>query len=185
MIRNWPCCRPFSIAHCMRLILLRLKNSTEQLPTFWLRTCNCWKARLSTHGFKAKPSLSTSFKNHFAIWLWDSEVLHPGTRFDSVIKPKLAEASSYSATTILWTSSCSDLYSSLTVHFVTSDWNLQSLCLGRVYLPDSHTGQNIGEAVSDILSNWELSQDKLVATTYYEKWLKCCSSLLNPTVAAC
>ena len=81
------------------------------------------------------------------------------------MKPKLAEASYISATTDLWTSSSTDPYISLTVHFITNNWALKSFCLGTVYISTDHTGQNIAEAITDILDNWELPPDKLVATT--------------------
>ena len=42
---------------------------------------------------------------------------------------------------------------------------MQSFCLDTVPLFDDHTGQNIADTVIDVLSNWELKDENLVATT--------------------
>ena len=54
---------------------------------------------------------------------------------------------------------------SLTVHFVDREWSLRSFCLGTFPLYENHTGQNLSEAVTDALANWDLKPDQLVATT--------------------
>jgi len=54
---------------------------------------------------------------------------------------------------------------SFTVHFIDSDWILQSYCLDILPLFEDHTGENIAAALQDILENWSLSTDKLVAVT--------------------
>jgi len=54
---------------------------------------------------------------------------------------------------------------SFTVHFIDSDWILQSYCLDTLPLFEDHTGENIAAALQDILENWSLSTDKLVAVT--------------------
>ena len=52
-----------------------------------------------------------------------------------------------------------------TVHFSDKDWILQSFCVGTFPLYEDHTGQNIAEAVTDILNNCDMTSDQLVATT--------------------
>ena len=52
-----------------------------------------------------------------------------------------------------------------TVHFVNHNWELKSFCLETVLLFDDHTGVNIHESIADIMTNWQLSTDKLVVTT--------------------
>ena len=78
---------------------------------------------------------------------------------------KLKDAEFFAATTDLWTSGANHPYLSYTIHFITRDWSLESFCLDTVPLFEDHTGQNIGEAIQDILMNWNLSPDSLVATT--------------------
>ena len=84
---------------------------------------------------------------------------------ESKVKPVLAQAGSYSATTDLWTSGSCDPYITFTIHLIDEEWNLVSFCLETVPLYEDHTGQNIGEAVLDILENWDLDKDKIVAVT--------------------
>ena len=84
---------------------------------------------------------------------------------ESVVNPKLAEIEYFSATTDLWTSRATDPYLSYTVHFVDHNWNLKSFCLETVPLFDDYTGANISESIADIVTNWQLSTDKLVVTT--------------------
>ena len=65
----------------------------------------------------------------------------------------------------MWTSCAKHLYLSYTVHFIDGAWSLQSFLLDTVPLFEDHTGQNIAEAFQDILANWSLTPDNLVATT--------------------
>ena len=71
----------------------------------------------------------------------------------------------FAATTDLWTSAADHPYLSLTVHFISTNWELKSCCLDTVPLLSDHTGQNIVETLKDVLTNWNLDHDKLVATT--------------------
>ena len=84
---------------------------------------------------------------------------------DTIVKPKLTEIMYFAATTDLWTSRANHPYLSLTVHFVTSSWDLQAFTLETVPMFEDHTGQNIADAVVDILDNWNLEGSKLIATT--------------------
>ena len=84
---------------------------------------------------------------------------------ESVVDPKLAEVEYYSATTDLWTSRATYPYLSYTIHFVDRNWDLKSFCLETVPLFDDHTGANINESISDVMTNWHLSPDKLVVIT--------------------
>ena len=79
--------------------------------------------------------------------------------------PLLRDADFFSSTTDLWTSAVNEPYMTLTVHLIDKDWELQSFCLDTVPLFVDHTGKNIAEAFCDIFDNWQLSTDKLVATT--------------------
>ena len=65
----------------------------------------------------------------------------------------------------MWTSAATEPYMTLTVHFIDKTWNLQPFCLDIVPMFADHTGENIADAILDIFDNWQLSKDKLVATT--------------------
>ena len=90
-------------------------------------------------------------------------------RLFSEVKEKVVKAlrgtQYFAGTTDLWTSAGNHPYLSFTVHFVDMEWKLRSFCLDTVPLFDDHTGQNIADTITDILSNWELNSANLVATT--------------------
>ena len=69
------------------------------------------------------------------------------------------------ATTDLWTSAANHPYLSFTVHFINKDWKLQCFCLDTIPLFSDHTGQNIADAIQDILLNWNLESGNLLITT--------------------
>jgi len=82
-----------------------------------------------------------------------------------VVVPALKQAKFYAGTTDLWTSGACDPYMTFTIHFIDSNWDLRSFCLEATPLYADHTGQNIADAIVDILDNWELSTNGLIATT--------------------
>ena len=71
----------------------------------------------------------------------------------------------FAATTDLWSSGSCHPYLTLTVHFISTNWDLKSFCLDTAALYKDHTGHNIVDAISDIFENWNLGMKKLVATT--------------------
>ena len=81
------------------------------------------------------------------------------------VKQDLKQAEYFAATTDLWTSAADHPYLSLTVHFIDKNWELKSYCLDTVPLLIDHTDQNIAETLKDVLANWNLDHDKLIATT--------------------
>ena len=42
------------------------------------------------------------------------------------------------------------------MHYNDDNWQLKSFCLDTEPVLDDHTGQNLADAVQDILGNWEL-----------------------------
>ena len=84
---------------------------------------------------------------------------------ESIVKPAVQNAQYFSASTDLWTSCSNHPYLSFTIHFLTKDWELKSYCLDTIPLFEDHTGQNVADALQDILANWELKAESLVVTT--------------------
>ena len=84
---------------------------------------------------------------------------------DSVVRPKLEQTVYFSATTDLWTSANIIPYLTFTVHFIDCHWSLCSFCLETLPLFKDHTGENIADAICDVLSNWNLDPRNLIATT--------------------
>ena len=90
--------------------------------------------------------------------------MYENTRAQISLKMK-KEAHYFSATTDLWSSCTSDPYLSLTVHYVDTEWNLQSHCLQANYMPEDHTGEQLQDALSMAFDEWNLDSSKLVAVT--------------------
>ncbi len=77
----------------------------------------------------------------------------------------LATVPHFAATTDMWSSRSMEPYLSLTVHFISDDWVLQSHCLQTSYFPDDHTGEFLSAGLQEALDCWGLSVQKLVAIT--------------------
>ena len=77
----------------------------------------------------------------------------------------LKQISHYSLTTDLWTSCATEPYITVTLHYFNSEWDLNSVCLQTVALLKDDTGQNVVDCVTEILTDWKLNPEKLVATT--------------------
>ncbi|KAL1270899.1 hypothetical protein QQF64_029915 [Cirrhinus molitorella] len=57
----------------------------------------------------------------------------------------------------MWSSSNMTPYMSLTIHYITADWTLQSKCLETRYIPEHHT--------ADVLAEAELDESKMACIT--------------------
>ena len=71
----------------------------------------------------------------------------------------------FSATTDMWSSHGMKPYMGFTVHHIDNDWRLQSHPLGTLFVPESHTGDVLGQAMLGTLSDWKLSSDNQVCLT--------------------
>ena len=108
------------------------------------------------------PKYKVPSRKHFV----DSEI----PKLFSEVKCKMLyclsdHAEYFAATTDLWTSAANHPYLSFTVHFIDKDWKLQCFCLDTIPLFSGHTGQNIADAIQDILLNWNLEADNLLINT--------------------
>ncbi|XP_077061931.1 plexin domain-containing protein 1 isoform X3 [Siphateles boraxobius] len=56
-------------------------------------------------------------------------------------------------------------YMSLTIHYITADWTLQSKCLETRYIPQNHTANVLAEALQFALADWELDERKMACIT--------------------
>lgn len=90
--------------------------------------------------------------------------LYERTREQIAAKVK-KESQYFSATTDLWSSCTSDPYLCLTIHYIDSEWNLQSHCLQANYMPEDHTGEHLQDALTTSFTEWGVDSTKLVAIT--------------------
>ena len=110
--------------------------------------------------------LNPRYHLHSTRYFSDYEIPHMYSHVKgNVVVPKLKETTFFSATTEMWTSAVNDSYMTITILFISSDWELNSLCMETVSLFADHTGQNIADAILDILENRNFSRDNLVSTT--------------------
>lgn len=77
----------------------------------------------------------------------------------------LKDAQCVSLTTDAWSSSTMEPFLSLTVHYITPTWNLQSFCLRTIYLPQSHTGENIAAMLRNVLREYNIQLENCVSIT--------------------
>jgi len=78
---------------------------------------------------------------------------------------ELKQVKFFSATTDMWSSVGLKPYMSYTVHFIDSHWSLRTRCLQTHFFPESHTGQNIAEAMKSALEAWDLKAENQVCLT--------------------
>ena len=80
------------------------------------------------------------------------------------VKEMLKTARFLCITTDLWTAAHSNrAYLCLTCHGIDSNWQLCSFCLATKELPVAHTAENIGEKIEEILDEWNIDKDMIVA----------------------
>ncbi|XP_065138382.2 E3 SUMO-protein ligase ZBED1-like [Paramisgurnus dabryanus] len=83
----------------------------------------------------------------------------------ATLETDLATVHHFAATTDLWSSRTMEPYLSLTVHFISEEWVLQSHCLQTSYFPNDHTGEFLAAGLKEAFDSWGLSEQKLVAIT--------------------
>ena len=59
-------------------------------------------------------------------------------------------------TTDIWTSAATEGYISLTCHYISSKWALESCCLGTVAFSEQHTADNIAEKLTALTERFSL-----------------------------
>lgn len=114
---------------------------------------------------------------------------------DDVVKPQLHACLNKwggAVTTDMWTESYTQTsYITVTVHYITDEWVLMERVLAtREFSPDlRHTGENINQAVSSILAEFEVDANKVVCVTDRganvlaamkdRKHISCCDHMIN------
>ena len=81
------------------------------------------------------------------------------------MKKEIASVQYFVATTDLWSSVGLCPYMNYTIHFIDNNWRLSNRCLETHFLPQSHTGENLADAMIETLRAWELSEANQVCIT--------------------
>ena len=73
------------------------------------------------------------------------------------------DSPSVSLTTDIWTSRVQQAYLTVTVHFITEQWVMESKVLLTREMPERHTGINIAERLKEAVREWHITPEKVVA----------------------
>ena len=79
------------------------------------------------------------------------------------VQQTLQAANYISITSDMWNSLANDAYISLTSHFISGEWNMESVCLGTMPVSVRHTGDNISPWIEEIQGNFGISTQKVVS----------------------
>lgn len=77
----------------------------------------------------------------------------------------LKTATTFAATTDMWSSHGMTPYMGYSIHFIDDDWTLQHIDLGTSFMPEDHTADNLKEAMGDMLEQWGLKASNQVCIT--------------------
>lgn len=115
--------------------------------------------QLIDHAFKSRYVLPS--RNIF------SDTTIPQLYNDTKAKmlSEIRSVNSCSATSDIWSSVGLYPYISLTIHYISDDWQLVSRLLETYPMPEDHTAQNICEVFEDMLELWEIPKSKIVSLT--------------------
>ena len=85
--------------------------------------------------------------------------------FDSLKEELLAKLDSpyVSLTTDIWTSQTQQAYLTVTAHFITEKWKMESKVFQTRGMPERQTGVNISERLKAAACEWNIANDRLVA----------------------
>ncbi|GAA6096348.1 zinc finger BED domain-containing protein 1-like, partial [Tachysurus ichikawai] len=65
------------------------------------------------------------------------------------VEKELCDLKYFATTTDLWSSRTMEPFLSLTIHYITDDWNLGSWCLQTSYFPAEHTAEEIAQGLKE------------------------------------
>ncbi len=74
------------------------------------------------------------------------------------VEKELCDLKYFATTTDLWSSRTMEPFLSLTIHYITDDWNLGSRCLQTSYFPAEHTAEEIAQGLRKRLSHGGLKK---------------------------
>ena len=81
------------------------------------------------------------------------------------VKQALDGAEYLPLTTNLWTGCYNHGYMSLSVHFVSSDWNMGYYCMQTREVASSHTALNLADELRNSMEEWEITDKVVMVTT--------------------
>lgn len=130
-----------------------------------------------------------------AVWAARSEILFWRPKMYNIranILAELDDVENLALTTDMWSSFNIMSYMSVTAHYVSKEWTLKSKCQQISFMPESHTADNLEEALQESIQEWKTEEKKssCITTDYGPNvvaairplnwpWLSCCGHNLN------
>ena len=84
------------------------------------------------------------------------------------LSKRLQSVAACSLTTDAWTSKATQGYTTVTVHFLTDSWEMESAVIETTLFPGSHTGDNIAEKIWCAASRVDLTPQQVQAVVHDE-----------------
>ena len=110
--------------------------------------------------YRAEPRFKVPSRTYFTNTVIPAMYTRKRVKTENV----LSSVQYCSVTTDIWTAQHSARsYISPTVHCVTSSWELASYCLSTKELPGEHAATNISTAIQEMLNDWNIDTEKVVA----------------------
>ena len=84
----------------------------------------------------------------------------------SVMKQKLQESLSIrklADTTDIWTSRATEAYMTITAHYISNEWKIESNVLCTSEMTERHTGTNIASRIQEVLEVWNIQASHVSA----------------------
>ena len=84
----------------------------------------------------------------------------------SVMKQKLQESlfiRNLAFTTDIWTSRATEAYMTITAHYISDEWKLESNVLCTSEIAERHTGANIASRIREVLEVWNIQDTHVSA----------------------
>ena len=81
----------------------------------------------------------------------------------SALTEMLKEPTHIALSTDIWTSIATQVYITVTAHFISPDWKLNTFLLQTLSFPGNHNAGKIAEKIKEILANFSLDCHKVVA----------------------
>ncbi|XP_070408816.1 E3 SUMO-protein ligase ZBED1-like [Nothobranchius furzeri] len=108
-----------------------------------------------------EPRYKVPARSHFAEQVIPA--LYDETK--AKILTSMSKANLVAITCDSWTSVATESYITVTAHYMSEDWQIISLVLQTRAVYESHTGAHLAELLSDVVSEWQLSDKDIVLVT--------------------
>nr|XP_054589704.1 E3 SUMO-protein ligase ZBED1-like [Nothobranchius furzeri] len=108
------------------------------------------------------PGYTLPSRTHFTK-LMERKYVDTLQKIMTVIK---STSSKLALTADVWTSIATEAYLGITCHYITEDWEMQSICLTTKPLQDRHTASNIAEWLEEAVTRFDIPLNKIIALVH-------------------